>query len=472
MGKTTIFAIVVVAITAGCSPGAGKTKAGVGASRTVRLTMPAPDPGDPNLAYFVQQVKQRTAGRVQIVVDGDTYTSVDPDNELRLVRALRNGKVGIAYVPSRAWERDGITGFRALQAPFLIDSYALLHGITIGAIAERMLATLNPVRLVGLGLVPNELRRPLGRKPLISAQAFHGARIRVPTSPTSMLDLRAVGAVPLTRFTAHQVSDALLHGTLDGVESEMHSIEDNSYESVAHFLPSNLTLFAKAQVIVIRPDALARLTHDQQRALREAAAATVAHADPGAQERSEVARLCSEGLHLIAASARDRDSLRRASATAYTALERDAFTKSMIRAITLLKSHVPTAASSLPPCRPAQKPAPSNVAFPQGRFASTLTAADFRKGGAGLNPHFPVPWVITIKNGTWQTNEHPPFGGRYEVHGNQITFLIKHPPDANGNRETVTWSFFRGQLTFKIVAVDDSGSRVIYTAHPWRQIGS
>jgi hypothetical protein len=35
----------------------------------------------------------------------------------------------------------------------------------------------------------------------------------------------------------------------------------------------------------------------------------------------------------------------------------------------------------------------------------------------------------------------------------------------------VRWSYFDGQLTFAIVDVADTGSRVIYTAHPWRKTG-
>ena len=80
--------------------------------------MPTPDGDDADAAYFAQQVNARTDGRVHIVIDGSSYTSIDPDNELRLARDLRSGKVAIAYLPSRAWERDGNNAFRALQAPF------------------------------------------------------------------------------------------------------------------------------------------------------------------------------------------------------------------------------------------------------------------------------------------------------------------------------------------------------------------
>jgi C4-dicarboxylate-binding protein DctP len=90
------------------------------AAPPVQLTLQAPDGDDADATYFATQVKTRTGGRVRISIDGDSYNSTDPDNELRLVRDLRAGKVALGYVPSRAWERDGITSFRALQAPLLI----------------------------------------------------------------------------------------------------------------------------------------------------------------------------------------------------------------------------------------------------------------------------------------------------------------------------------------------------------------
>ena len=46
-----------------------------------------------------------------------------------------------------------------------------------------------------------------------------------------------------------------------------------------------------------------------------------------------------------------------------------------------------------------------------------------------------------------------------------------HAAGALATPETVKWSYFNEQLRFRIVDVADSGSRVIYTAHPWRKVG-
>jgi hypothetical protein len=115
--------------------------------------------------------------------------------------------------------------------------------------------------------------------------------------------------------------------------------------------------------------------------------------------------------------------------------------------------------------------APEQQQFPQGRFSSPLTAADFVRYGGTMDPNFPHPWIITIRSGAWKTNEHPAFAGRYVVRGNRVTFVVRQPADAAGTRETLTWRYRDHRLHFRIVSgVGDDAA--IYLAHPWRRIGA
>ena len=469
-----LASIVIAAVASGgCLGGSHGSKVGGNDQRHLTLVMQTPDAPDPDAEFFIDQVKERTDGRLRIVEGGSDYPSSDPDNEARLVRALRGGQEKLAYIPARAWERtSGITSFRALQAPFLVTDYTVLRRITMGPIARSMLRSLARIRLVGLGLVPNELRRPLGRKPLVSASAFRRARIRVVTSPTSVVALRALGAVPVTNFTSKEVGPALRSGRLDGVESSTKSILDNSYVAEARYLPSNLALFAKVQTIAIREDVFARLSAKQREALRAAAAATVAHADPAAHEAAEVQQLCTEGLDLVRANPADLAALRQRAERAYASLDHDPVVARFARSIRKFANEHENV-SVLPRCSAAARSSGSAASprFPQGRFASMLTEADFERAGARRDPNFPEPWVITIQGGHWRTNEQPRFGGRYIVRDDQITFVIDQPSDAAGERETVQWSYYRGKLNLRVVDVRDAGARVIYTAHPWRRLG-
>jgi hypothetical protein len=109
--------------------------------------------------------------------------------------------------------------------------------------------------------------------------------------------------------------------------------------------------------------------------------------------------------------------------------------------------------------------------FPQGRYTSPLAPADFTRYGGQMDPSFPHPWIITIRRGRWQTNEHPAFGGPYVVRGNRITFVVTRPTSAAGTRQTLAWTYRNQSLRFKIVAGVEGGDQAIYLAHPWRRIG-
>lgn len=109
--------------------------------------------------------------------------------------------------------------------------------------------------------------------------------------------------------------------------------------------------------------------------------------------------------------------------------------------------------------------------FPAGRYSSPLVAADFTRYGGQMDPNFPHPWIITMRGGRWKTNEHPPFGGRYVLRGNRITFVISYPRSAAGTRQTLRWTYSHRRLRFRIVSGVEGGDQAIYLAHPWRRIG-
>ena len=183
-----------------------------------------------------------------------------------------------------------------------------------------------------------------------------------------------------------------------------------------------------------------------------------------------MAQLCHRGLRLAEASPGNLAELRRAGRQAYAVLDRDAGTRRAITAIEALGASA--SVSSLASCpKPGDGSATRTAHFPEGRFETRLTVADFEAGGATRDPGFPVPFRDTSQHGRWHTTESPPFGGRLIVRGDQVTFAIEQPTDAAGERETLEWSFYRDKLTFNVVDVAGSGGRVIYTAHPWRRIG-
>ena len=76
----------------------------------------------------------------------------------------------------RVLDTFGVKSFQALPAPMLIDSYPLQRAVLRSDMPAQMLADLEPIGLVGLSLVANELRHPFATKTRLAAPATSRAR--------------------------------------------------------------------------------------------------------------------------------------------------------------------------------------------------------------------------------------------------------------------------------------------------------
>ena len=71
------------------------------------------------------------------------------------------GDLDMGMIPARAWDTEGVTSLRALNAPFLVTSDNLTAQIVTGVLAPEMLAGLETVGVTGLALIPEGLRHAL-----------------------------------------------------------------------------------------------------------------------------------------------------------------------------------------------------------------------------------------------------------------------------------------------------------------------
>src|SRR5215468_8732557 len=123
MAAVALAAAIPLVATA-CTSG---TKTGGAVTHPIRIVMQMTGSPDPNASYFSSQVQKLSSGRIKIALAGAEYSSRNNRNEPRLVRALRSGKVKMAYIPARDWQAASpLTAFRALQTPLLVTSYPLL----------------------------------------------------------------------------------------------------------------------------------------------------------------------------------------------------------------------------------------------------------------------------------------------------------------------------------------------------------
>jgi|HubBroStandDraft_6_1064221.scaffolds.fasta_scaffold14460_3 TRAP-type C4-dicarboxylate transport system substrate-binding protein len=471
------------------TPSIGKSGAVNRAVTTITLQMP--DTDDPDGVYFAQDVARRSHGTLEVDVDGASYASTLPSNEARLAAALRAGRVGFSYQPARDWAAAGVAGFQALDTPFLVTTVQASEALAASPVAAALLGQLSRLGLVGIGLIPTQPRQVLSTRPLITPAAFDGISVRINDNPLTAALVRALGAHPVEGKSALETGD-MLRSNLVGVETSPQYVLDNSYNAEAPYLTS-YAILPKFETIVASRSAWQALTAAQQAAIRQAAADTLVHArQVPAREEQQLAGLCSSGLVLDAPSPGQLAGLAGEAAAAAPGGAQVTATTQMIKAAVPGTGPQPYAVPPPPQCRTATTAAQAialhnlsvngtsghqGATIPPGTYVTTDTTADFAADGVyGSDWDTPVTYTWHLyPNGTVYQTQQPdypdqPFGrGRYVVKGDEVTFIWDEYMGLTP--ETVRWSYYDGQLTFTIVNVQDNGSRVTYTAHPWRKVG-
>src|SRR6266542_1583749 len=165
---TVALAVIAAVVAGGCSGGGGGgsgDKAG-GAGEPVVLRM-ANAYGDLQTArvigHFVSQVKERSGGNLRVQV-ASTWGDFADDAEQQVVRAVAAGKVDLGWAGARVFDTIGVTSFQALQAPMLLDSYALEQAVVASDMPGQMLQSLDKVGVRGLGVLADGLRKPIAVK--------------------------------------------------------------------------------------------------------------------------------------------------------------------------------------------------------------------------------------------------------------------------------------------------------------------
>ena len=129
-----------------------------------------------------------------------------------------------------------------------------------------MLDGLEPAGVVGLGILPGPMRKPLGASPLVGPRTT-GKDDRASSAPRSVRStLGALGA--RARVIAARGSD---RRATTASSSRVGSIQGNRYDPVAKYLTANVNLWPRPLVLFMNPKALSRLDDRQRDALRDAA---------------------------------------------------------------------------------------------------------------------------------------------------------------------------------------------------------
>jgi TRAP-type C4-dicarboxylate transport system substrate-binding protein len=468
------------------------SKAGSAGQRPQAIVLQMPDGSDPDGLYLAQDVARISHGALKVTIDSKTYNSQSPANEARLTAAVRTGRVGFAYQPARDWAAAGVPGFQALMAPFAITTVAASQRVAASPVATAVLGQLPGYGVVGLGLIAGEPRQVLSVRPLFGPPQFAGQKIRIVDNPQAAALVTALGARPVQRMASNQVISPLRAGLVTAVETSPFYIAENAYQNAAPYLTS-YAVFGKFQTLVASKRAWSALPLADQALIRQAVADTRAHSGQLAnREALELTQLCQQGVVLDQPTTDQLGALARDAAAAAPGSAAAAAVDRQIRA--LPGTGMQPYATGVPPgCRVASDAASAAAIhqvltpaiahqgggkIPPGTYVVTDTVADFRAGGQyGSDWEKDLTFTTVIRaDGTLRETQAPdyqdqgPVSGHYVVKGDEVTFFVSQASGSWSATEKVRWSYFDGQLTFAIVDVADTSSRVIYTAHPWRKV--
>ena len=410
--------------------------------------------GDKTFAPEYAAAVARLSGgamRIRITVAGS-----EPDYERSTVRYVRSGRAQLGSVGARVWDTMGVSSFRALVAPFLIDSLELEQQVLESPSVARMLQGVGRAGVVGLAVLPGPLRRPLGlSRPMLGPGDYRGARIAI-----------RYGNVARTTFAALGATTAGYHvGTLparaDGAELDLNTIAENGFDVHATSLATNVVLWPRPQTIFANAATFARLTPTQRQILRRAGRAALAPeiARVVKDDGAGLTAICGRGaVTLDNASPAEVASLRRAVQPVYTELSKDPLTKSLLAEIAGLRDNRPAdtvrcASTTSHATASSQLEGRWRVATTRKELvAAGAPAAEAQRQNGGA--------TLELRNDRWVAREsHSGFiwRGDYAVQGNVLRLTVascEGPPDVcfHGATAEYRWSVYRDRLSLRRVS--------------------
>lgn len=446
--------------------------------RVLVLADAGTDPAE--LTNFASAVAKLSHGTLRIDIKSN-WRLGETNYEVGLIRDVRTGKADLGWAGSRAWDGVGELNFRALGAPFLIDSYPLEERVLESSVTTPMLQRLGPLGLTGLGILPGQIRRPLGTtSPLVKPADFAGLTIGVQQSRVADATMRALGArpiwLPINRVDIRR---------FDGIEQRLSTINGWRYDLSARYLTANVDLWPRPVVLFANSALFDALTAGQQRALRLAAHSTIPAqlAWDRASDQEAGNDICRAGIVTFeTATSADLAALRAAVQPVYDGLERDPATRRAIQAIEAIKTALNDAPDPGPRCeRSGRAPTTAKTAL-DGVWEMNTKIGD--------EPTDPTPiaenyghWVYVFDRGRFAiTQEYEnacTWGyGRYTVHGHQTAWTFTDgggiAPNGAENKPgeffRFNWSRYRDSV--RLSSVKGAISPLNFDGRPWRLLSA
>ena len=430
-----------------------------------------------DLIHFSEEVKRLSGGQITVELH---YGAVGPDIDAydqAVATLVAGGGADLGDVPARAVDELGVMSLRALQAPFLLTDDDAVDAVATSDIATDLMSGLPAIGLEGLALWPDGLRHPFSwDRPLLTLADFRAVKFRSPLSRTSWDTLNALGATPVDIMG----EDAPPVGS-GGLETSMKSAF-NFPESPPGYLTANLTFFPKVHTLVANSGMLERLSAEQQRLLREAAATTTSWVVEH-REREEDAGpwLCASGSSIVLARDKDVAAIVAATAPVYAGLVSDPLTKRLIDDLRGVMSALADPPFVAAPCTSEGNAVPT---LPAGGDPSVLDGvyrADISVDWLiqhGANPQ-EASWnggifTLTFDDGVFNHHldrDDSDCGGTYSVDGPHVYVAVRDECGTFDPLFAASWELKDGALSFTDIEPSNVFTRALWGSKPFVRIG-
>ena len=236
---------------------------------------------DPATTWFVDALARRSGGALTAEVSF-TCCGRDADVEQALLEQVRSGDVELGWVGVRAFAQAGTTAFETLLTPLLIRSYAAEQAVVASDVAGGLLAQLEPLGLVGLGLLPGSLRYPMSTgAPLTMPADWEGQPAYVFESQIGSDAIVALGATPVT-VGFDERDERLADRSIVALDNTVrfHAARVDLFTNLVADVP----LWSRVSALVAGPRT--EFTAEEQRWIAEAVADVAAADDGAGRDRS------------------------------------------------------------------------------------------------------------------------------------------------------------------------------------------
>ena len=477
--RLVLVAITVVLVTS-CGTAGSRDKAGGNGGRVnpTTLTLATADTDQRDIGEFVAAVDRLSHGSLRIDVRSGIHAK-DVSYEKELIADVRAGRYDIAQVGARAFDLADVTTLDPLVAPFVIQTPAEQERVLMNrSIVLRLLSGLRRLNLVGIAILPGDIRYLLGVSRLLrTVTDLRGATIGIRPSRLAAATMQSLGARP-----RGFVAGGTLRG-LDGAEQDLFSIVGNGYDRQAKGLTINLPLWPRSQVIAMGATSFTKLSADERSILAQAARSSL---DPATRrleqsQRDAYQALCANvNFKLITAHPADVARIEQLAAGPVNAVRRDYLVRSLLRAVrrdAAYTSHT----DALPACASvrAKQPtaAPTGASNLTGRWTAVVTQSRYFAAGPLPGENNAANWgtqkltlrptgVFVLRNARFPVSspDGAPVRGAFRVHGAELDLMpgaSTPAPEGGGETWRYRWSLFHGTLTLRRYGPQDQPTALI-----------